>query len=82
MPKTQRANTTANVQPINTIKRACSCSMVTQAAVVGQLEQGVVGSAGHCAHAYQRSCSTSRPSAAATFSSVALRGCLTRSICA
>ena len=31
---------------------------------------------------YHLSCSSSRPSAAATFSSVALRGCLTRSICA
>ena len=36
----------------------------------------------HSLPSYQRSCSTSRPIAVATFSSVALRGCLTRSICA
>lgn len=40
---------------------------------------GAKRSARACHH---RSCSSSRPSAAATFSSVALRGCLTRSICA
>ncbi len=68
------------VDPNQNYCEKCYCGRVFRNPTKKAVELGLKRRGQAALFRYQRSCSTSSPKAEATLSSVALRGCLTRSI--